>query len=71
MKMIFFLQILWFCRTSIRKMQRAIIFAALLVVSYAKTFYEYCVIGGGPAGLQMGYFLQTAGRDYVIFEKGN
>ncbi|XP_070580581.1 FAD-dependent oxidoreductase domain-containing protein 2-like [Ptychodera flava] len=32
---------------------------------------EYCVIGAGPAGLQMGYFLQRAGRDYVIFERDN
>lgn len=32
---------------------------------------DYCVIGAGPAGLQMGYFLQRAGRDYVIFERAN
>ena len=32
--------------------------------------YDYCVVGGGPAGLQLGYFLQAAGRDYVILEKG-
>jgi len=51
-------------------MRSVIFFASLLVVSYGKNFYEYCVIGGGPAGLQMGHFLQTAGRDYIIFEKG-
>jgi len=27
------------------------------------------IIGGGPAGLQLAYFLQKAGRDYVILEK--
>ncbi|XP_076820048.1 FAD-dependent oxidoreductase domain-containing protein 2-like [Clavelina lepadiformis] len=33
--------------------------------------HEYCVIGAGPAGLQMGYFLERASRDYVIYEKGS
>ncbi|CAL4236303.1 unnamed protein product, partial [Meganyctiphanes norvegica] len=31
----------------------------------------YCVIGAGPAGLQIGYFLHRAGRDYLIFERNN
>jgi thioredoxin reductase/MFS family permease len=31
---------------------------------------EYLVIGGGPAGLQLGYFLERAGRDYLILEAG-
>jgi thioredoxin reductase len=31
---------------------------------------EYLVIGAGPAGLQMGYFLERAGRDYLIVEAG-
>jgi len=35
------------------------------------TYHDYCVIGAGPAGLQMGYFFTRAGRDYVIFEKSN
>ncbi len=30
--------------------------------------YDYIVVGAGPAGLQMGYFLQQAGRKYVILE---
>lgn len=30
---------------------------------------DYCVLGAGPAGLQMAYFLQRAGRDYVVFER--
>ncbi|KAB7503854.1 hypothetical protein Anas_10171 [Armadillidium nasatum] len=34
-------------------------------------FHEYCVIGAGPAGLQMGYFLSKAKRDYIILEKNN
>ncbi|XP_077982946.1 FAD-dependent oxidoreductase domain-containing protein 2-like [Glandiceps talaboti] len=32
---------------------------------------DYCVIGAGPSGLQMGYFLQKAGRDYIIYEKAS
>jgi thioredoxin reductase/MFS family permease len=28
------------------------------------------VIGAGPAGLQLGYFLERAGRDYLILEAG-
>lgn len=32
-------------------------------------FREYCVIGAGPSGLQMGYFLKKANRDYIIFER--
>ena len=33
------------------------------------TFHDYIVIGGGPSGVQMGYLLETAGRDYVILER--
>jgi len=38
---------------------------------FSSVFHEYCVIGAGPSGLQMGYFLERAGRDYVVFEKSN
>jgi thioredoxin reductase len=31
---------------------------------------DYVVIGAGPAGLQLAYFLQQAGRDYVVLEQG-
>lgn len=33
--------------------------------------YEYCVLGAGPAGLQMGYFLSKAKRDYIILERNS
>nr|XP_026693091.1 FAD-dependent oxidoreductase domain-containing protein 2-like [Ciona intestinalis] len=33
-------------------------------------YKEYCVIGAGPGGLQIAYFLENAGRDYRVFEKG-
>ena len=31
-------------------------------------YYEYLIVGAGPAGLQMGYFLNQAQRDYLILE---
>lgn len=31
--------------------------------------HDYCVLGAGPAGLQMGYFLSKAKRDYIILER--
>jgi thioredoxin reductase len=31
---------------------------------------DYLIIGAGPSGLQAGYFLQQAGRDYLILEAG-
>ena len=30
--------------------------------------YGYCVVGGGPGGIQAGYFLHQLGMDYVVFE---
>ncbi|XP_071774619.1 FAD-dependent oxidoreductase domain-containing protein 2 [Centroberyx gerrardi] len=33
--------------------------------------HDYCVLGAGPAGLQMGHFLSKAKRDYVILERNS
>ncbi|CAG0916793.1 unnamed protein product [Notodromas monacha] len=33
--------------------------------------HDYCIIGAGPAGLQLGYFMERAGRDYIIYERNN
>jgi thioredoxin reductase len=30
---------------------------------------DYVIVGGGPGGLQMAYFLQQSGRDYVVVEE--
>ena len=29
---------------------------------------DYLIIGAGPAGLQLGYFLQRAGSNYLVLE---
>nr|CAB3246962.1 FAD-dependent oxidoreductase domain-containing protein 2-like [Phallusia mammillata] len=34
-------------------------------------FHKYCIIGAGPGGLQIAYFMQHAQRDYIVFEKGH
>eukprot|EP00058_Branchiostoma_floridae_P010972 XP_002596460.1 hypothetical protein BRAFLDRAFT_103224 [Branchiostoma floridae] len=34
-------------------------------------YHDYIIVGAGPSGLQLGYFLQRAGRDYLILEKGD
>ena len=51
------------------------ILPVLLVTSLREcvtvTFHDYIIVGAGPAGLQMGYFLQRADRDYMIMEKNN
>ncbi|MEM6798402.1 MAG: NAD(P)-binding domain-containing protein [Planctomycetota bacterium] len=32
---------------------------------------DYVIIGAGPAGLQLAYFLEKAGRDYLILDAGD
>lgn len=34
-----------------------------------EVFTKYLIVGAGPAGLQMAYFLQRSGREYVVLEK--
>ncbi|MDY6802257.1 MAG: NAD(P)-binding domain-containing protein [Cyanobacteriota bacterium] len=34
-----------------------------------QNYYKYIVVGAGPGGLQMGYFLEKYGKDYLILEK--
>uniref|UniRef100_A0A667X2L5 FAD-dependent oxidoreductase domain containing 2 n=1 Tax=Myripristis murdjan TaxID=586833 RepID=A0A667X2L5_9TELE len=33
--------------------------------------HDYCVLGAGPAGLQMGHFLSKTKRDYIILERNS
>lgn len=32
--------------------------------------YDYLILGAGPAGLQLAHFLERAGRDYLVLERG-
>jgi thioredoxin reductase len=32
---------------------------------------DYLIVGAGPAGLQLAYFLERSGRDYVVLERGS
>ena len=34
-----------------------------------KTTFEYIIIGAGPAGVQLAYFLSQKGRDYAVLER--
>ena len=36
-----------------------------------KKHFEYIVVGAGPAGMQLGYYLQKNNEDYLILERGN
>jgi len=39
--------------------------------SSSAVYHDYIVVGAGPGGLQLGYFLERAGRDYVILERAD
>jgi hypothetical protein len=32
-------------------------------------YHRYLIVGAGPGGLQLGHYLDTAERDYVILDK--
>jgi cation diffusion facilitator CzcD-associated flavoprotein CzcO len=34
------------------------------------TEFDYLIVGAGPGGLQLGYFLGKSGRKYIILESG-
>lgn len=33
-------------------------------------FFDYIIVGSGPAGIQMGYYLEKMGVNYIILERG-
>ena len=40
-------------------------------IVYGAQATDYCIVGAGPGGLQIGSLLAKANRDYVMFERGN
>eukprot|EP00729_Bicosta_minor_P010068 gene10068-4480_t len=47
------------------------LFLGLAAASTAvtSTSLDYCVIGAGPGGIQLGHYFLRAGRNYAIFER--
>jgi thioredoxin reductase len=41
-----------------------------LPTSHLSEEFDYLIIGAGPAGVQLGYFLEKANRNYLILEAG-
>jgi hypothetical protein len=50
---------------------RVALFATVLVrgAGAADEHHKYCIVGAGPAGVQLGHYLHKAGRDYVTLER--
>jgi NADPH-dependent glutamate synthase beta subunit-like oxidoreductase len=49
-------------------------FLVLLIIDHIFSLdqfksHEYCIIGAGPSGLQLAYFLHKTKRDYIVYEK--
>ena len=68
----------------VRSVLRGLALSASLALSWAQFFgssasessplelresYDYCIVGAGPGGLQLGHYLHKQSRDYVIFER--
>jgi thioredoxin reductase len=41
------------------------------VDAVGKSERDYCIVGAGPAGIQLGYLLGAANRDYVVLERNS
>lgn len=35
------------------------------------TSVDFCIVGAGPAGLQIAYFLHNTNKNYIVFEKNS
>jgi len=62
------------------RMQHAASWLLMLVIvqqcfssssSLSAVYHDYIVIGAGPGGIQLGYFFERTGRDYVILERAS
>ncbi|CAG2231158.1 FAD-dependent oxidoreductase domain-containing protein 2 [Mytilus edulis] len=51
--------------------QACLVFLVFISMTTASGYHDYCIIGAGPGGLQLGYYLQQQNRDYIIYERTN
>ena len=51
--------------------QACLVSLVCITMTSASHYHDYCIIGAGPSGLQLGYFLHQNNRDYVIYERAN
>jgi ribulose 1,5-bisphosphate synthetase/thiazole synthase len=40
-------------------------------IKTCKNYHDYCLIGAGPSGLQLAYFMNKYHKNYIVFEKNN
>ena len=62
-------------RYNLANMLEVNIYSLLLLLTFfalslSQPYYDYCVVGAGPGGIQMAYFLQKNNRNYIVLEKG-
>ena len=44
---------------------------AVAAAAATNPFHDFCVVGGGPGGLQTAGYLAEQNNDYVLFEKND
>jgi hypothetical protein len=37
----------------------------------AEKDYQFCIVGGGPGGVQLGHYFEKAGQNYHLFERND
>jgi ribulose 1,5-bisphosphate synthetase/thiazole synthase len=60
------------------KYVKILIFIFILIINTSNKLceklnnhHDYCLIGAGPSGLQLAYFLNKYHKNYIVFEKSN
>lgn len=56
---------------SLTYIQACLVFLVFISMTTASGYHDYCIIGAGSGGLQLGYYLQQQNRDYIIYERTN
>ena len=47
----------------------ALLLAAPVAWAASDVAHQYCLVGAGPGGLQLGHYMMKAGRDYMVYER--